>query len=216
MAKKLIKTRFDTIIFDFDGVLADTFPFYLGYINKYLKNRGQEALNKKQVENLKMMRPMEIFGYLNVSILKIPFFSNSVRKEMSRHIGKISMDKSFKKVLFELKTLDIRMGIISSNSEQNVKKFVEFNEVNFFDFILAGGSVLRKHKLINSGIKKFKLNKDKTLKIGDEIRDINAARKVGIKVAVVNWGYNSEKFLMENDPDYLIKKPRDIFSIIKK
>ena len=40
--------------------------------------------------------------------------------------------------------------------------------------------------------------------MGDEIRDIEAARKAGVRVASVGWGYNHVDALRERQPDELL------------
>jgi phosphoglycolate phosphatase-like HAD superfamily hydrolase len=43
--------------------------------------------------------------------------------------------------------------------------------------------------------------------VGDEVRDIVAARKAGVDVAAVSWGYNTREVLAKHEPDYLIERP---------
>lgn len=209
------KNKFDSIIFDFDGVLADTFPSFLRCANLYLKKAGREKLSSEDAGKLRGMNPVDIFDYLGVSIFRIPIFANFVKAEINKDLDSLEIDSEVRSVLEKLSQLGIKMGIMSSNSEKNIKKFIERNEIDFFEYILAGGTVLKKYKLLEKGIKKFDLDKRKTLKIGDEVRDIEAARKVGIEVAVVVTGYNSEELLKKYKPDYIIRKPKDIISIIK-
>ena len=63
--------------------------------------------------------------------------------------------------------------------------------------------------------------KDKDLKlsemiyIGDETRDIQAAKKAGIRSAAVTWGYNSRKALEAQSPDYLIHSPQELFHLFQ-
>lgn len=51
--------------------------------------------------------------------------------------------------------------------------------------------------------------------VGDETRDVEAAKKVGVKVIAVTWGINSEKILRKQNPDYLIVKPKELIEVLK-
>ena len=48
----------------------------------------------------------------------------------------------------------------------------------------------------------------------DEVRDIEAARKSGIKSVAVTWGYNSKDALLKENPDFLINSPDELRNII--
>ena len=50
--------------------------------------------------------------------------------------------------------------------------------------------------------------------VGDEIRDVDAAKKAGIKVIGVTWGYNTKNALSTAHPDHIVEKPEDLTSII--
>jgi phosphoglycolate phosphatase-like HAD superfamily hydrolase len=68
--------------------------------------------------------------------------------------------------------------------------------------------------MLEKAIKKYQLSKFETLYIGDEVRDIKAAKDAGIKVASVTWGYNFENVLTDNNPDYIVPRPEDLLKIV--
>jgi len=53
------------------------------------------------------------------------------------------------------------------------------------------------------------------LYVGDEIRDIRAARKVGIAVAAVTWGFNSQEALAAENPDFLVDSPEKFLALCR-
>ena len=109
-----------------------------------------------------------------------------------------------------------RLGIVSSNSEENIKKILKENGVDkLFDYIYSASSLFGKHKNLKRLIKKYKLNLEEVIYVGDEDRDILAAKKVGIKVVAVTWGYNSKEKLMKEKPDYLVSSPKELEKIFK-
>ena len=46
--------------------------------------------------------------------------------------------------------------------------------------------------------------------IGDEVRDIEAARAVGLACGAVTWGYAAREALIALEPDLLIERMEDI------
>ena len=59
------------------------------------------------------------------------------------------------------------------------------------------------------------LEKEHCLYIGDEIRDIEAAKKAEIKIGVVTWGYNEKQALILEQPDYVFDSPNEILDALK-
>jgi phosphoglycolate phosphatase len=57
---------------------------------------------------------------------------------------------------------------------------------------------------------------DNVLYVGDEVRDIVACKKAGVKIAWVDWGYDLKEAVADEKPDYLISNPLEIISIVTK
>jgi phosphoglycolate phosphatase-like HAD superfamily hydrolase len=64
-------------------------------------------------------------------------------------------------------------------------------------------------------IKKDKLELEDVLYVGDEIRDIHAAKNTGIDIASVAWGYNTVESLKKHKPEYIIYEPFELIDICK-
>ena len=154
--------------------------------------------------------------YLNISLLKAPFVLKSLRKEMNdgiAHTG-IAATDDIRNILENLKKNDCIIGILTSNSKQNVKEFLTNNNLNVFDFVYSGSSAFGKARMLESIIRKNKFEKSKTFYVGDEIRDIDAAKKAKVKMIAVSWGYNTIESLEKEDPDYVVNSPQEIQDIV--
>ena len=86
--------------------------------------------------------------------------------------------------------------------------------MNFFDFIYTGKSVFGKSHMINKVIKQRMIGKNDVVYVCDEVRDLEAARKSGIKSIAVTWGYNTKNVLVKENPDFLADTPTELRSII--
>ena len=107
------------------------------------------------------------------------------------------------------------MGILTSTSEENVRKFLKKNKLELFDFIYSGSSIFGKHKVMKSLLKKQKLKRKEVIYVGDETRDIEAAKKAKVKIISVTWGFNTKQILKKQKPDFLIDKPKELMKILK-
>ncbi|HLB58081.1 MAG TPA: HAD hydrolase-like protein, partial [Gammaproteobacteria bacterium] len=54
-----------------------------------------------------------------------------------------------------------------------------------------------------------------TFYIGDETRDIQAAKKNHIYSIAVTWGFNNKKVLAAEKPDFLIDNPKELLAVLK-
>jgi phosphoglycolate phosphatase-like HAD superfamily hydrolase len=95
-----------------------------------------------------------------------------------------------------------------------VEKFLQINQLNVFEFVCSEKNIFNKASKLNHLLKKNKLDPQNVFYIGDETRDMEAAKEVGVKTVAVTWGFNSEKALLERQPDYLIRQPRDLVALL--
>ena len=202
------------IIFDFDGTLADTIDILLSITNRLSAEFGFKSATKEELAQLSNLTSWQILRYSGISIFKFPLLIRKLRAELRSEICNIKIFAGIKEVLSELKNLGFQLGIITSNSRENVLEALEINGLqDIFTFIYSG-SPFGKHKVINRWLRKEHRSPEEVFYVGDEIRDIDAARKTGIKVIAVGWGFNSQEALAAHNPDFLIERPQQLLDIM--
>lgn len=204
----------EVIIFDFDGTLADTIDILLSITNRLSLEFGFKSATKEQLAQLSNLTSWEILRYSGISIFKFPLLIRRLKAELRGEISHIQLFPGIKEVLQELKNRGFQLGIITSNSRENVLASLETNGLqNTFDFIYSG-TTFGKHKVINRWLKQQRIFPEQVVYVGDEIRDIDAARKTRIKVIAVGWGFNSYSALAVHNPDFLIESPQELIGAI--
>ncbi|MEG3836459.1 MULTISPECIES: HAD-IA family hydrolase [unclassified Microcoleus] len=202
------------IIFDFDGTLADTIDILLSITNRLSVELGFKSATKEQIAQLSNLTSWQVLQYSGISIFKFPLLIRMLKAELRSEIPNIRLFPGIKEVLLELKKQGFQLGIITSNSRENVLESMKKNALqDTFTFIYSG-STFGKHKVINRWLKTEHINAKEVVYVGDEIRDIEAARKTGIKVIAVGWGFNSEEALVAHNPDFLIQSPQELIEIM--
>lgn len=156
-----------------------------------------------------------LIKYLKVPKYKIPFLMQEYRLKMEKNVENFKAFDGMRETLMSFYEKKYRLGILTSNSKENVEKFLKKNKLEYFNFIYHGSSLFGKDKMLRKMLKEQKINKDETIYVGDEDRDIEAAKKVGLKSAAVTWGFNSKKLLKSAKPDYLIDKPSELIKLVK-
>lgn len=202
------------VIFDFDGTLADSLHLFIDAINKFSDRFHYKKIRPEEVEMLRGKRPRQILGHLHISLFKLPFVLRRIRREINRGVAQAKPSVDIKGTLTALKSSGCELGILTSNTEQNVKKFLIGNDLDVFDFLYSGNSVFGKGRILRAIIRKNRLSKGRIFYIGDEIRDIDAAKKTGVKMIAVSWGFNTIEALKREGPDYSADTPQQIRRII--
>lgn len=205
---------FKEIIFDFDGTIADSFGAMMEIFEEHKEEFGFEKFGEKELKIYKEQGVAELIKKRNISVWKILKILRVGKKLMNQKIKSVKPFEGTKEMLMELKKRGLTLGIISTNSEENIKEFLKKNKIEMFDYVVGKGSLFGKTRVIKNILKTRKLNKDQVLYVGDEVRDIEACKKIGIKIAAVTWGFSDEKLLAKNKPDFLIGKINKLFKIL--
>lgn len=201
------------LIFDFDGTIADTFHFTVDISNRLAEEFNYKTIKPDELEDLKDLSAHEMIHHLSVPLLKIPVIVSKAKDHLQKEMPSVQPIDGLKETLEFLRSLGYQMGILSSNSKENVTDFLKRHGINFFDFIETTSKIWSKHTTLEKLRKDFGWNINDMLYIGDETRDVDAARKAGVKVAAVTWGYNSAKRLQTHHPDYILNTPQELLEL---
>ncbi|MBD2499448.1 HAD-IA family hydrolase [Anabaena azotica] len=204
------------IIFDFDGTIADTVDALVGIANRLAAEFGYAQITPEQLTLLRSFSSREIIKYSGVSLIKIPFLVKKVKSELKNKIPELKPIPGIKEALIQLQQHDYKLGIITSNSRDNVTAFLAINELDsLFDFIYSGVTIFGKTTIINNVMRQKQFKPHAVIYVGDETRDIEASKKANIKVIAVTWGFNSSEILAKQNPDFLINHPTELLEVIK-
>lgn len=204
------------IIFDFNGTIADTMNSTKDIMNKLSDDFGFKKVKDVDLDGLKGKESKEVFKEIGIPLIKLPRVLKKVRTVLNEEIEKIKPIKGMRKVLHRLKKNGYKLGILSSSLKATVGKFLKNNNLNLFDFIYSESNIFNKAKKIDVLLKEKKLNPKYVFYIGDETRDIEAAKKAGVKTIAVSWGFNNEKILRKQNPDYLAKEPKELVELLNR
>lgn len=205
-----------TIIFDFDGTIAETQDALIEIYNRIAPEFDCKQVRREDKEILRGKRPQEFLKEYGISRIKLPFLVLKVRSELRKQLSDIKVKDGIYSVLTQLKNEGCTLGIVASNSRGNISSFLGENGLSSaFDFVYTGKHVFSKHRIIKRVLKEKQLNKNAVIFVGDETRDIDAAKKVGIPVIAVSWGFNIKEILQIQNPDLIADKPQELIEIIK-
>lgn len=205
------------IVFDFDGTIADTVDALVTIVNRLALDFDYRQITPEELALLRNFTSREIIKYSGISLFKIPFLLKKVKGELKHKIQELKPIPAIDTALIELYNHGYKLGIITSNSQENVTAFLKNNQLEeYFEFIYSGVTIFGKTTIINNVLKQKNLVADSVIYVGDETRDIEASKKANIKVIAVSWGFNSPEALAKQNPDFLINHPRELLAVIAK
>ncbi len=202
------------LIFDFDGTLVDSLDAVITNYNILAEENNFRKIESVESDVIRNLNSKELIKYLKIPIYKIPAILLKARKMMSGEICSLVPISHLPQVLQKLHDANFSLGIVSSNSEENVQSWLATNNMeNLFTFIHSEPNFFGKAHVIRKFLNKYKSDKQRVFYIGDETRDIDAARQNEIYSIAVTWGFNSEAILAQHQPDYMAKTPQDLLAI---
>ena len=202
------------LIFDFDGTIADTLDAGVTILNKLAVEFGFRPLHPKDLERVRDMRTRQLMKFLGIPARKMSRIARRGSEELYACIHSIQPLPGMPEALRELQTLGFALGIITSNTEVNVQIFLRSHGLDLFDFVRCSSKLLGKARMIRSVIRRQHVRAADILFVGDETRDIEAAKKAGIRIAAVTWGYNSRRSLEAMKPDFVFESPKELVAML--
>jgi phosphoglycolate phosphatase len=208
--------RFHTVIFDFDGTLADSGELVLGIMNTLTPEFGFKPITREEIPALKMMPAWKLLtqrsGIPLWNLFKLRRLERRVREELAKHTEEIEMFAGVPEMIRDLRTAGCEVGIVSSNSPRIVQSVLARAGVEP-DFIHAGSTFFGKARAIRKALNMYDIDRSRAVYIGDELRDIEACKKAGIDVIAVGWGFNAADALKAAGAK-VVETPQELLSIL--
>jgi len=203
-----------TVIFDFDGTLADSFRVFIDIA--YEVSGRTEPLPKPEIARLRGMRPLDIMKDLDIKTWQIPFLAFRGRRQMRKQMDRVQVFAGMPELVAKLAKNGHQLYIMSSNSVRNIEPFLQRYNMNT-EFIKIYGNVgiFAKARLLKRVLRQNKLAANSAYYICDEVRDVVAAQAARVCSIAVSWGYNDTTILEAHQPDFLAHKPSDILKFVK-
>jgi len=204
------------IIFDFDGVLADTLADMLRFAQEVCDELG--VSHRVVQADLSELEVMSFASFGRACGMPEDLVDEFVRKCTRKFAQKPAPPALFNglgevlKLLAEMHVL----AVVTGNTQGNVRTFLKEHGLEGCVRAVYGVD------LPGSKAEKILLAKGQcaaeagtVFMVGDSVSDIQAAREAGVKAIAVGWGHQSLGKLVGARPDAIVHFPQELIEITK-
>lgn len=202
------------IIFDLDGTIADSFEFITDFLAKEKNNLNLDPIQKEQLRGMSMLA---IARKLDHKWWKIPTLFIRGRRNMTRAMNKMQPFPGMPELIRKLHAEGHELFIVSSNSVNNIHKFLHHHNLHTYFLEVYGGiSIFGKAPALRKLFKEQSIETKDAVYIGDELRDIQASQAVNLRVVAVTWGFAEKNDLINLNPTALVDSPAELMTFLEE
>lgn len=201
------------IIFDFDGTIVESFDHFAQYI-AHRANRGTlTKLELEAVRGLSLMATARHFGH---AWWRMPGLYYAGRQWVGKYIDEIRLVPGMEQAIRDLHEKHKKLFIVSSNSTENIQRFLELhNLTECFQGVYGNVGFGGKLPVLRRVMRRHHIAAKRTYYVGDEPRDMSAARLARMQPIAVTWGYCTAQTMQQTKPKQLFKEPKDLSNYLK-
>ncbi|NEX21148.1 HAD-IA family hydrolase [Thiorhodococcus mannitoliphagus] len=174
---------------------------------------GCKPLTRDELLAMRGMHVREVIREMGIPFYRVPRLAKRMREAMRADLMETPPVDGVVEALEALVARGYRVGILSSNARESVTEYAARHGLKGLDFIVGGAALLKKESALRRLLRRQRLAAREMLYVGDEVRDVEAARAVGVGAVAVSWGYNSAEGLARATPDHLLNHPSELLSL---
>jgi phosphoglycolate phosphatase len=202
------------IIFDMDGTIADSFDYVAEFMASEAGMGPLSAGQKKELRGLSMVGMARKLGY---QWWQGPMLFFKGRRRMHQAIKNLRSFAGVPELIRKLHNEGHELFVLSTNSLSNVRLFLQQQKLHkYFLEIYGGVGVFSKAPALRQLLREQNLDVYQAVYVGDEQRDVDAAKQIGMRAVAVTWGFADRKNLQAMKPAGLADTPEELLRILEE
>lgn len=197
-------------IFDFDGTLADSFPFFVSVFNQLAQQHRFDPIDLNNACAFRSYSMRQMMRHVGMPQWKLPIVARSFMGLMKENVARIGVFEGMSEVLSHLDACGIKLAIVTSNSHENVVAVLGKGIMDKMLHVEASASLFSKASRIRRTLEKAGVGGAEAVYVGDQVSDLQAARKAGVAFGAVAWGYATMESLLAHSPEHAFHAVGDI------
>jgi phosphoglycolate phosphatase len=203
---------YDLAVFDFDGTLADSFPFFLGVHNELARKHGFPEVAEHEVPMLRELPTRELAKRARLPAWRLPVVARDFVSRMHQ-ADPVPLFTGVPDALRGLRESGLRLALVTSNSRANALRVLGPELSAGFEHVDCGASMFGKAARLRRVLKALGVEPRRSLYIGDQTADADAARAAGMDFGAVHWGYATPTALAALHPAREFEQPAALMGL---
>lgn len=203
-----------TIIFDFDGTLADSHQVFMNAWNAHAKKYKYKEVVYDDLEATKHLTIHERAKLFEFPMHKLPLILPKIYRYFKDNVHDVQLFKGIKEMLYELANRGHRIVILSSNKKENIQLLLRQEQIDCVSEVLTSRKLFGKDIVLKKFMRQHNMDCEDILYVGDEVRDIIACNKVNVPFMWVSWGLDGQELIEKENPKYIVHSPNEMIKIL--
>lgn len=200
------------ILFDFDGTLAQSTQLVVDSLQAAAESRGKSVSFSAQ--DFSQHSSERVIRQAGFWFWQVPGFIEDFRLHVESQMHSLKVH-DFIQPLLEDVSRYANLGIVSESSVENVKQVLAKSGLVEMFTCIRHAKYFSKSKVIKSVCVELEVARSNTLYVGDETRDIHAARRAGVECLGVSWGLQSDDVLLRVRPRMIAESAQEAEHLLK-
>lgn len=202
------------VIFDFDGTIADSLQLVIDAYNRIAPYYRVKRVDMAEVPRLRREKAQAVLREHNITFWKLPIMASHLRFSMRARADTVHPFAGIVDALRAVRAAGVRCSMLSTNSNANIDRFLRRHDAQLFHPIAGGTSTFGKARALRALIAREGWQPAQVVYVGDEVRDIEAAHRAGIRACAVTWGYSDPGALKAQGPWRVAERPEQLVELL--
>lgn len=203
-------------IFDFDGTLADSAPIIRAIYAEIASKNGLKVMTDEDYNQLRHGTLGDARKWAGVRWWQYPLLVRNIQKLMKLEAEKVKLFPGAAELVRELHGNGLQLYILSRNRSAIIHAVLERHN------LAKELVVLSRHKrtlgsktaVLERLVRINKYDKQSVWMIGDEVRDIQAAKRAGVNSIAVTWGLQDASILEQYEPTHVVSSVEELHDVL--
>jgi phosphoglycolate phosphatase len=202
------------IIFDMDGTIADSFDYVADFMSH---EAGLGPLTKEQKQQLRSLSMGGMAKRLGYHWWDAPRLFFKGRRRMRQAIKNLDAFDGMPELIRKLHAEGHELFVLSTNSLRNVHHFLHTEKIHkYFLEIYGGVGMFGKSTALRQLLEEQNIEVKHAVYVGDELRDVEAAKSIGLRAVAVSWGFADRNNLRAARPTAMADTPAQLLRILEE